>query len=315
MATAALGLSDKQIDLRRSGIGASEAPDIVLAGGIATYARKVGEADEFQGSSLTEFGHRLEPVLAQAYVDRHPGIRVYTPGTLRHSEHDWALATLDRVEAPPGIGRPARKDWIRNIEIKVSFFSSGEYGEGADDIPERFVIQTQWQMEVADLARTTLVALVNGDYREYEIERDREMGALLLDVVGRFWRENVLARVPPPVTGSDAYTSYLRRRHPRDTVPALPATPELADLVARVRETKEALKQAEVFEAEAVNQLRALLGDAAGVEGLCTYRSNKDSTKIDWEGIAKVLNPDPAMIAQFTTTRPGARVLRLSKEK
>lgn len=314
MATTALGLSEKQQQLRLTGVGASEVFD-VLQGGITTYARKVGDAEPFEGSTLTEFGHRIERVIGEAWLERHPGVRIYTPGTLRHPEHDFALASPDRVVARPGLGRPARADWLSLLEIKVVFFSSAEYGEGADEIPEHHIVQVQWQHEVCDTEDATLVALVNGDYREYPVKRDREMGGLLLEVVGRFWREHVLARVPPPVDGSAAYTEYLRRRHPRDAAPALPATPELRDLVARVREAKAALKRAEEAETLATNGLRAALGDAAGVDGLCTYRSNKDSQKTDWEAVASVLHAPADLVAQHTTTRPGARVLRLSKGK
>lgn len=327
MATTALGLSEKQQQIRLTGIGASEVFD-VLQGGITTYARKVGEAEPFEGSSLTEFGHRIERVIGEAWSERHPGVRIYTPGTLRHPNHEWALASPDRVVAALGQGRPAREDWQSLLEIKTVFFSGGDFGEGADEIPEKYLVQVQWQQEVCNLEEATLVALVNGDYREYPIHRDREIGGMLLEVVGRFWNENVLARIPPAVTGSKAYTEYLRHRYARDLAPALPASPELGDLVAKLRETKAALKAAEEAEVLAGNQLRAALGDAAGVEGLCTYKSNKDSAKTDWEAVAldlalaecggdakvaaKVL---AARAEKFTTTKPGARVLRLAKEK
>ena len=324
MATTALGLSEKQQALRLTGVGASEVFD-VLNGGIATYARKVGEAEPFEGNSLTEFGHRIERVIGEAWTERHPGVRIYTPGTLRHPDHEWALASPDRVVAQPGQGRPARSDWLSLLEIKAVFFSGGDFGEGEDEVPERHLVQVAWQQEVCDIEDATLVALVNGDYREYPIHRDRELGGMLLDAVGRFWQEHVLARVPPPVDGTEAYTQYLRRRHPRDMAPPLPATPELRDVVAKVREAKAALKAAEEAEALVTNGLRAALGDHAGIEALCTYRSNKPSVKTDWEGATVAAlaryatTASPAEIeafhAEFTTTRPGARVLRLTKEK
>lgn len=311
MATPALGLSEKQQALRATGIGASEVWD-VLNGGIVTYARKIGEAEAFEGSSLTEFGHRIERVIAEAWTERHPGLRVYTPGTLRHPQHEWALASPDRVVAPLGEGRPARDAWLQVLEIKTVFFSSSEYGEGADEIPERHLVQVAWQQEVCNIEEATLVALVNGDYREYPLHRDRELGALLLQEVGRFWRENVLARVPPPVDGSEAYSNYLKRRHPREAGPMLPATDEAREIVARLRETKIALAQAETLEAEAANQLRALIGDAAGIDGLCSWKQNA-SGGTDWRGLAESLNPTPEQLAAFA--RPGARVLRLQTQK
>ncbi len=294
MATTALGLSEKQQAMRESGVGASEVFD-VLNGGIATYARKVGEAEPFEGNSLTEFGHRIERVIGEAWTERHPGVRIYTPGTLRHPEHDFALASPDRVVATPGQGRPAREDWLGLLEIKTVFFAGGDFGEGADEIPEKYLVQVAWQQEVCAIEEATLVALVNGDYREYPIHRDRELGGMLLDVVGRFWREHVLARVPPPVDGSAAYTEYLRRRHPGVKAPPLPATPELRQLVAKLRAAKKATDAAEEEETRLSNMVRAAIGDAEGIEGLCTYRTQKGST--------------------YTVTREAGRVLRLAKEK
>ena len=316
--TATLGLSSRDQAARATGIGASEVAPVlgIVPGAIDVYARKVGEAPDFEGNDMTEFGHRIEDVIGDGYVARHPGIRIYKPGTLRHRQHEWALATPDRVVAPPGLGRPAREDWRDLLEIKTVFFSGGDYGEaGTGEIPEKHLVQVAWQMAVADMPHATLVALVNGSYREYPVKRDPELEGLLLQAVEKFWVDHVLARVPPPIDGSDAYEAYLRRRHPKDVSPAIPATPEAEEVVRWLREAKEAKAQAEQMEADAKQQLLALIGDAAGVEGLCSFKANKDSTKIDWEGIAKVLTPDPGLIAQFTTTKPGARVLRLSKEK
>jgi predicted phage-related endonuclease len=319
-----LGLSDKQQEIRLSGVGASEVWD-VLNGGIATYARKVGEAEPFEGNSLTEFGHRGERILGEAWVDRHAveDVRIYTPGTLRHSQHEWALASPDRVVARPGAGRPAREDWLRLLEMKWVFFSSSEYGEGADEVPEHHVVQVQWQLEVTDMEEATLVACVNGDYREYPLQRDREMGGLLIDAVGKWWRDHVVARVPPPVDGSQAYTDYLKRKYPADRTLMLPASTETEAIVARLREAKAATKAAEDAEEKIENQLRAVIGDAAGIEKLCTWKANRASfsSTTDWEAVAFAfaqqhnLQIDTQLIVDHTTqiTKPGARVLRLSK--
>ncbi len=333
-----LGLSEKQIADRRRGIGASEVAAVVgvVPGAIDVWARKVGEFQDDSGpNDLLEFGHRIEEVIGDAYQARHPETRIYTPGTVWHPTVDFACASPDRVVAAPGLGRPAREAWLRLLEIKTVFFSSAEYGERADEIPERHLVQVAWQQECCDVEDATLVALVNGRYREYEVKRDREFGALLLDAVARFWHEHVLARIPPPVDGSIAYSDYLRRRHPRDQGPLLPASDEARELVARLREAKKALKDAETREAEAGNMLRALIGDAAGIESLCTWRNNKPTEKVDLEAAVEGLIirlcenplsggyslPRPKVEAlweevrrDFATTKPGARVLRLAKE-
>lgn len=320
MSSPALGLSSRDIHARASGIGASEVAPVlgIVPGAIDVYARKVGEAPDQESSDLMEFGHRIEDVIGDAYVARHQGVRIYKPGTLRHPRHDWALATPDRVVAPPGVGRPAREAWLDLLEIKTVFFSGAEYGEaGTGQIPEKHLVQVAWQMAVADMPSATLVALVNGSYREYPVKRDPELEGLLLQAVEKFWVDHVLARVPPPIDGSDAYEAYLRRRHPADVAPPLLRTPEAEEVVARLKEAREAKVQAEKLEAEAKQQLLAIIGDAAGIQGLCTYKANRPSDRTDWEAVARELNAPLEVVARHTTTKPGARVLRLttSKEK
>ena len=323
-----LGLSEKQLADRRRGIGSSEVARVVglVPGAIDVWAEKVGMAAEREPSEPMEFGSRIEEVIGDAYQARHPETRIYTPGTLWHPTEEWACATPDRVVAPPGLGRPPRRDWLRLLEIKTVFFSGRDFGEGPDEIPERHLVQVAWQMECSGVDECTVVALLNGRYREYPILRDLELGQMLLDQVGEWWRRHVVAGVPPPADGSEAYTAYLRRRHPRDLAPPLAPTPELEALVAKVRATRATLHEAEGAEAEASNALRAALGDAAGVAGLCTYRANKPRTTTDYAGAwiqvwkdALMRVPDLGPIfdkafADHTTTKPGARQLRIAKE-
>ena len=49
---------------------------------------------------------------------------------------------------------------------------------------------------------------------------------------------------------------------------------------------------------------------------LATYRANKDSQRTDWRALVHHHWPVPPgeLVEQFTTTQPGARVLRLAKE-
>jgi len=45
---------------------------------------------------------------------------------------------------------------------------------------------------------------------------------------------------------------------------------------------------------------------------LATWKSNKDSSKTDWEAIVKALDPPKHLVAAWTTTKPGARVFRVA---
>jgi putative phage-type endonuclease len=326
MAAPPVGLSERQQDIRRTGIGASEVAKVVglVPGAIEVWAEKVGQAEPFEGNSLTEFGSRIERVIGEAWQERHAGVRIYSPGTLRHPTRPWALATPDRVVAPPGLGRPARESWQQLLEIKVAFFSGGDYGEaGTDEVPERHLVQVAWQLAVTGLERATLVALVNGDYREFPLTRDPELEGMLLEQVGAWWQAHVVAGVPPPPDSSAAYADYLRRRHPVELQPPLDATPELLDLIEKVRDFRARAKAADDAKKGVEAALKSVLGDAAGVAGLCTWKANRPSRDTDWEAAAAELLSQSGMnqpereefLRRFTTTKAGARVLRLTKER
>jgi len=336
-----LGLSEKQQAIRRTGVGASEVAAVVglhpTRKPIDVYLEKIGEAEPFEGNEYTEWGHRIERVVGEAWLDRHPGKSIFTPGTLRHPRFTFALASPDRIVVPPG--RRARDVWESLLEIKnVSVYQAGAFGEGVDgegenpndEVPEHMLVQVQWQLEVADLEKATLVPLIGGhDMREFPIVRDRELGAMLLDGVARFWADHVTKRVPPPVDGSASYAAFLRRRFPAETGPVLEPTPETETLVRRLREARAAEKRAKAEAEAAAQAVKVVLGKAAGIAGLCTWKANRPSEELKVEaaveGFLCRLEEEgfgreraralwASVVRDFTTTKPGARVLRLTKE-
>jgi len=313
-------LRDQQKEMRRSGLGASEVP---VALGLSHFqpaaelaAVKRGELPAFEGNRFTHWGSTLEVAIVGEWlrVHREAGedVSIFTPPTIRHPTSTVLLATADRVIVPGG--RRAREVWEGLLEAKnVSGYRLVEFDDG--EIPEPMIVQTQVQLEVLDLERSWLVALIGGnDWREFPVVRDREMGGMLVQFVEKWWSDHVVQGIPVPVDGSEASTSYLRRRYPADQGPLLSPTPEAEQLVARLRAAKAALKAAKEDEAAAGNALRALIGEGAGVAGLATWKANRPSKEIDWEGLAHYLGFSDDLAAKFTTLKPGARQLRLAKE-
>lgn len=313
-------LSDKQQAMRAAGLGASEVPTALGLNPFQSAAElaavKRGELPPFEGNEFTHWGQRLERTIAEEWLDRHraEGVSIFTPGTIRHPTSAILVASPDRVIVPEG--RRAREVWRGLLEIKaVSAYRAAEFGENPDEIPEAYLVQTQVQMEVCNLDLAVLVPLIGGNaYREYPQQRDREMGGQLVEFAEKWYADHVIQGLPCEPEGTRAYDSFLRHRYPSDLAPALPLTPEAAELVEAVRAAKGATKAAEEAEALAVATLKALIGPAAGIEGACTWKSNKPSRKTDWEAVAKAAGVSPDLIAQFTATKPGARVLRLSRE-
>lgn len=289
---------------RRKGLGASEVP---IALGLSRFQAaqeladvKRGILPPFEGNRFTRCGTLLEAAIAQGWLEDHAaeGVEIFTPPKIPHPSSKILFASPDRVVVPAG--RYERADWIRLLECKnTSAWNVGSFGESGQEgaaLPETFVVQAQTQMEVAGLDACTVVVLIGGnDPREYPLTRDREMGGDLVQFAEKWWGDHVVQGLPCPVDGTGAYSEYLRKRYPAAVAPPIPATPELRELVASLRAAKAATKVAKEAEDLIGNQLRAAIGEADGVDGLCTYRLQAGST--------------------YTVTREPSRVLRLAKEK
>jgi hypothetical protein len=152
----------------------------------------------------------------------------------------------------------------------------------------------------------------------------------LLDHLAAWHERHIVHGERPPMDGSEAGDILLRRMYPAENRPALRQAvgPEQVAL-ARLRTARHALQAAEKADEIAVQQVKEIIGDAAGLEGPAgrvTWKANKPSSKTDHEAVAAALTralgehvgvPEAQRIAaaavtQNTVTKPGARVLRVS---
>ena len=335
-------LTPEQIALRKTGISASE---VAAVAGLHPYVKpidiwssKLGLVDPFEGNKQSKWGDLLEQVIADHYakehaeekiVVRHPKvIEGSINGTLVReiSPRFRLIATPDRIIYRKRIATP-----IRNLQIKTAGLrQSDKWGpSGTDQVPEEYAVQVAVEMAVLGVDETDLAALIGGqDDREYHLKRDMELEGQLIEICAKFWVGHILTQTPPPVDGSESYSDYLKRRFPRDTRPMLPATDEARELWSDLRYSRSSREFWESEEMVAENALKALIGDAGGIEGLCTWRQNKPSHPVDWEAAWNELTAefDPKLHAHFqdlvaeirkkhTTTKPGARPFKLITPK
>jgi putative phage-type endonuclease len=303
---------------RVNGIGSSDMP--VIAGEkdglLALWAVKAGlmerEPIDEQTAKLFRRGHQLEPTIALIYTEETGRPLVRVNRMLQSREWPVARASLDR--------RSAIKGERRGVEIKNT---RSPRWDRYESVPGDVQVQCQWQMYVADLEVVDVAVLVAGsDFRRFEVPRDEPWIADLLYLAREFWG-HVQAKTRPEIDGSESTRRTLARLHPVDDGIMLPRSAEFEDLARRFVSAKAAAKAAEDTEGTIANAIRALLGDAAGVEGCFTYRKNKDSLRINWPAVAnsyrQLLVQQGASEETLETlqsihseTSPGARVLRLS---
>lgn len=299
-------LSAEQMAVRATGIGAS---DIGAVAGLSPYASpmdvwlvKRGLAEVPQTDAMAR-GHQLEPAVASMYEAEHlaPGEALRHPaGTLRHPRYPWALATPDRL-----VVDPLADATVRLVEIKAVGWRSARYwGAEHDEVPPWYRAQIAWQMAVTGVEACDLAAFIGGEeLRVYRIERDREMEAALLQIGRDFWRCVEEGR-EPAVDGSEAWRSYLEARFPSARQVLRAATPEADEIAARLADARARREAAEADAERAANELRALIGDAEGIEGRgwrATWKSPAKGTP-RWKEIATALGADahPEVVSQHT---------------
>lgn len=303
-------LTQAQIDIRKTGIGASEIGAVAglspYAGPLDIYLRKLDLVEDNAGEAAL-WGQRLEPIIAEEY-ERRTGIKLSQGETRRHPKEPWIIATPDRIA----------KD--RLVECKTaSLRVAHRWGEPeTDQVPEEYLAQAMWQMLVYGAKRVDFALLLGGqEFRTYIVRWDAELAQLLIKKGRAFWFDHVLAAVPPPKGSAQAIADLLRHKHPANTQPMRSATAEEMDLLRRLAAAR-AKAQAANEEKELLEAMvKQAIGDAEGISasfGRVTWKKNKDSRKVNWEAVARELGASDDLIEKHTTTKPGPRVLRCKFE-
>lgn len=304
-------LSPDQLALRRTGIGSSDIAAIAdldpHRAAIDVWLDKLGRAEQ-STTTATWIGDRLEQAVADLYAERlgiDPANMRKLPleiATCRHAEHPWALATPDRVVLDPATGA------LMILEIKnVGGFMAHLWGDPHDGAPLDKILQVQWQLEVCDLERAHIAALIGGtDFRIYDVPRDREMGAELIELGRLFWETFVIPRVPPEHDGAAA-RKLAAMRWPSNSGAMVPATSEAEALRDRLLRVKRLAKRAADLQAHLEARAMELIGASDGVEGCFTWKRPKGgeptwqgaaraawmaSAEASWESIAKLVGAD-----------------------
>lgn len=301
-----MSLTKKQLEIRRTGIGASEIAALIGASKwstpIAIFESKLGIAPPLD-SYAADLGNELEAPIARVWAKRE-GRFIALVDTLRHPERPFALATPDRAvytsAAARGDGRTKKTD-VRDAEKLLQVKSTnwrqrhlwGE--EGTDSIPDEYVAQCHWEGAVAgqqivdvavDFDKTAL--------HTYRIVVDQGIFAAMYEVAERFMIDHVARQIPPPPDASERYGEYLTRAFPSETSADLERVIAGEDLtldesIALFCKLKSAEKRMDALMRLARNRITARIGGATGIIGdfgKITWKKTKDGTKTDWRRVA-----------------------------
>lgn len=271
--------------IRRSGIGGS---DIAMIAGVSkwggpmdVYLTITGQSAPLIETERMRWGKLLEDAVAKEYavktgrkvrnaptaVDSVTGLR---DRIMRDKSASWRMAHVDRlVICKPG-------ETPRGLECKTADrLASSDFGEeGTDQVPADYALQCQWYMGITGLPLWDLAVLIGGNqHRLYTITRDDELIDMLRQVADDFWLNHVVAKVPPPIDGTDASKRFLEAGHvhPEDEIDM---TDRLYALAERYATLKAEIKEREAAVDETANAIREQM-QGAGV-------SVRDRVKVRW---------------------------------
>lgn len=299
-------LTPEQLERRRHGIGSSDIAAIVglssWASPIDVWLEKTGRAvPSHNGDGLQlEIGNALEPLIAKLYT-RDTGAQLRDPAqTVVSTPFEWKLATPDRIRVVDDVP----------VECKVAYTSDGWGEPGTDEIPQQYILQCQWQLDVLGADVAHVAAIIGRTFGIYVIRRDEALCEALTEAGERFWKDYVLPGMQPPVTAHERDKAYLQQAFANYQTKVVEATEHheclAADLAVAREQQRLAEERVELFS----NQLREQIGDAEGIQGAgwkCTWKAPKPTKKVDWEAVAQDLCVDEMTIARHTTEKQNSR--------
>lgn len=242
---------------------------------LTTYLKKKGllvlsdEPDPVRERILRR-GKKLEPYVVDTLIEVY-GVKVTkrsseeTPNRYVDPEYDFLAAEIDfewevtsEIAAEHGLDT-ALVGTIQNGEVKTHhhWVAAKKYGEaGTDEIPVEYFAQGLHGQGVTGRS-LTMVAMMSGseDPILYWVKRDEETLAGMRARLVSFWRDHVLAEVPPaPVNLPDVYKAL-----GRGTETKIEATDEIAALVAELRRAGEQARLAAEAQEEAKFKIGAFM--------------------------------------------------------
>ena len=187
-----------------------------------------------------------------------------------------------------------------------------------DETPEEVEVQAQHVMGTNDeWNKVTVICLVTGfgkGLTTCEIERDDVKIANIQEAVETFWTENVEGKNAPAPQNIDDCRKIWGRNEDGTTVEA---DEETAKAVADLKETTAKIKALEAEEEALKKTIMTAMGTneilTIGGKKAISWKCNKDSSKVDYKGLVEALAPAADLLAEHTSTIPGARVFRVSK--
>lgn len=291
---------EEWLKARQTGIGGSDAGTIL---GVNKWKSKTQlffekvnpELKQEVDNEFIYWGNVLEDVVAKEFENR-TGKKVRKNNKmLRHPEHSFMLANLDRVI----IGEKAL------LECKTTSQYNLDQWKG-DEIPATYLCQVQHYMAVTGYEKAYIAVLCGGNQFIWkEIKRDDELIEILINAEKDFWYNNVLANEIPEIDGSDATKSFLNHMYKEIDEEQVHLSDDVDVLLEGLEQVKKEEKELKELKTKYENQLKDKLGNyiAGSTKNfIVTWKPQKRRT-LDTKKIAEVYGEQLDPYYKETETR------------
>ena len=306
--------------LRKRGIGGSEVAAILglspWKSPLDVYIEKTSNEIEDIDTPAMYWGRALEDLVAKEFQAKS-GMKIQRCNMMFIEGH--SVGNIDRMICEEGkrpvVNGEVRTDAILECKTASEYMASAWGPEETDEIPDQYLCQVQHYMGITGASVCRIAVLIGGrDFRTYTVWRDSELIGHLQESVERFWRDYIESMTPPPPRSSDDVAKLF----PRSATKEVLASQEIEESVAQLAEVKAKAKALDVVQKELEEKIKFSMGafdtlvNPAG-KVLCSWKSNKDSVKTDWQAIAVEAGVTSEIISRHTKTIPGARPLKLKE--
>ena len=193
---------------------------------LEVWMEKTGKEVRQLDSLPLRFGSFAEEFVASEYARATGFELLHDESIYIHPTHPMMSAHVDRFILGDDLNKPV----TRLLECKTANpFARGEWGEpGTDQVPMSYLCQCIWYMAITGIEQCDLAVLFgNSDFRIYEIARDMELEALVIEKALHFWNTYVLKDTPPRAQTEGDYQALFKKSDPSKTIEANPKTVEL----------------------------------------------------------------------------------------
>lgn len=247
---------EEWLKARQSGIGGSDAGTIL---GVNKWKSKTQlffekvnpELKQQVDNEFIYWGNVLEDVVAKEFEAR-TGKKVRKNNKmLRHPEHEFMLANLDRVI----VGEKALLECKTTSQYNIDQWKD-------DEIPASYLCQIQHYMAVTGYEKAYIAVLCGGNQFIWkEVSRDDELIEIIINAEKDFWYNNVLAGVIPEIDGSDATKDFLNHMYKDIDETEIQLSDDVETLLTALEQVKQEEKELKELKTQYENKIKHILGN------------------------------------------------------